>query len=72
MLVLTTPTETILHEINELKLSQKDVAKTAALIISSGIDADWKAINSAIVTRWSKSARERVLGMAWKIVEGKA
>lgn len=69
---LSTPTKTVLHEINVLRLKQKDVAKTLAVIIESRVDADWKKINKAITKRWSLSARERVLGMAWKIVEARA
>lgn len=69
-IVLSTPTATVLNEINALKLKQADVAKTLAIIIKTDMNcADWKSINSAIVERWSKSARERVLSMAWKIVE---
>lgn len=71
MLELSTPTETVLHEIKDLRLKQKQIAKTCAVIISSGVDADWKAINAAIVERWSLSARERVLKMAWRKVERK-
>lgn len=66
---LSTPTKTVLDEIQNLKLKQRDIAKTCALIIMSQVEADWKAINEAIVKRWSKSARERVLGMAWKMIE---
>ncbi len=68
--VLSTPTKTILDEIANKKLTQKDVAKTCALAIAyRHEETDWKAVNEAIVARWSKSARERVLTMAWKIVE---
>ena len=68
--VLSTPTKTILGEIENKKLTQKDVAKTCALAIAlHHEETDWKAINEAIVKRWSLSARERVLTMAWKIVE---
>ena len=64
-------TQVILREINELKLTQAEVAKTCALAIRANMnETDWKAICAAIVSRWSPSARERVLTMAWKIVEG--
>ena len=66
---LSTPTATVLSEIENKQLKQKDIAKTCVIIIISGVDADWEAINAAIVKRWSKSARERVLTMAWKMVE---
>lgn len=65
-------TQTILNEISNLKLHQADVAKTCAIAIVSDMNGtDWKSINEAIVKRWSASARERVLTMAWKIVEEK-
>ena len=66
---LSTPTKTVLDEISNPKLKQRDIAKTCAIIITSRVEADWKAINEAIVKRWSPSARERVLGMAWKMIE---
>ena len=66
---LSTPTQTVINEIEVLRLRQKQVAKTCAVIIASQVDADWKAINAAIVKRWSLSARERVLSMAWKMIE---
>jgi hypothetical protein len=61
-------TAVILHEINVARLNQAEVAKTCAIAIRQQ-DADWHKINAAIVERWSSSARERVLTMAWKIVE---
>ena len=66
---LSTPTKTVLDEISNPQLKQRDIAKTCALIIMSKVEADWKAINAAIVERWSPSARERVLGMAWRMIE---
>ena len=68
---LSTPTKTILDEIANKALHQADVSKTIALVFLSGQreQVDWKLVNSAIVTRWSQSARERVLSMAWKIAE---
>ncbi len=70
--ILDTPTNTILSEIANPKLHQKDVAKTCAIAIRDCMkEVDWKAVNAAIVKRWSRSARERILTMAWKIVEGK-
>jgi hypothetical protein len=66
---LENTTDTIINEIENLKLKQADVSKTCAIAIMNN-DGDWKRINAAIVKRWSKSGRERVLTMAWKIVEG--
>lgn len=63
-------TDTILNKISHPKAKQKDVAELCAKAILENMNGvDWKAINSGIVRRWSKSARERVLTMAWKIVE---
>lgn len=67
---LSLPTQSILSEIENKKIHQKDVALMCALAIANNHDlVDWKQVNEAIVKRWSKSARERVLTMAWKIVE---
>jgi hypothetical protein len=69
-------TALILREI--ATLHQADVAKTCAIAIETylrtegGENVDWKKINAAIVNRWSPSGRERVLTMAWKIVESAA
>jgi hypothetical protein len=62
-------TNVILSEIVNPKMKQIDVAKTCAIAIMSGANTDWKQVNLAIINRWSKSARERVLTMAWKIAE---
>lgn len=66
-----TNTQTLLKEISVTKRTQPAVAKTMAMIILRGEmnTVDWKQINNAVRTRWSVSARERVLTMAWKIVE---
>jgi hypothetical protein len=64
-------TQTALEDITVVRLTQPAVAQVLAMIILSGeMDSvDWKAINAAIVKRWSSSARERVFTMAWKVVE---
>lgn len=68
---MTNFTEVILEDINIVKLTQPALAQVLAMAIMWDINntVDWKAVNKAIVERWSKSARERVLTMAWKIVE---
>ena len=72
ILELENPTQAILNEIENLKLKQADVAKMCAIAIMQGIErVNWEQVNAAIVDRWSYSARERVLTMAWKIVEAK-
>ena len=67
---ITNITQQIIYEIETLRLNQRAVADTCSIAIIQG-DADWIKINNAIVKRWSLSARERVLTMAWKIIEGK-
>jgi len=64
-------TENILYEIEVVKLKQPAIAQILAMVIMAGqMEAvDWKEINKSIRKRWSLSARERVLTMAWKIVE---
>jgi hypothetical protein len=69
MLVLTTPTETLLSEINELRLKQKDVAITYALAMRDHGNVDWPTVNQAIINRWSRSGLVRIKEMAWKQVQ---
>ena len=66
---ITNITQQIIYEIETLRLNQRAVADTCSIAIVQG-GGDWPKINAAIVKRWSLSARERVLTMAWKIVEG--
>ncbi len=58
-------TSTLLHEIEVLKLKQKDVAMTYALALRSSAPTDWRTINTAIIDRWSKSGLDRIKKMAW-------
>lgn len=64
-------TQTLIEDISVVKLTQPAVAQVIAMVIINGDMnmVDWKTVNDAIKTRWSLSARERVLTMAWKIVE---
>jgi len=62
---ITNGEETILIEISNKKLKQKDIAQTYALIIRSGEKVDWKKINTAIVNRWSMSGLKKIKEMAW-------
>lgn len=68
---MNTWTTSILEDIQVVKLTQPAVAQVLAMVILSGYmdTVDWKAINTAIRERWSQSARNRVMTMAWKIVE---
>ncbi|MCR4307304.1 MAG: hypothetical protein NUV80_01985 [Candidatus Berkelbacteria bacterium] len=62
-------TQMVLEEINVVKLQQPALAQVLAMVIMNHSEVDWKIINTAIRERWRPSARERVLTMAWKIVE---
>lgn len=63
---------TILHEIGTPELKQKDIAQTyAMLILGNDRPVDFKAVNTAILERWSKSGLTAIKKAAWKIVEQK-
>lgn len=68
---MNTTTQTLLKEIKVVKLTQPALAQVIAMVILQRemSTVDWKQVNQAIGERWSLSARERVLTMAWKIVE---
>lgn len=53
---------TILREIANKELHQRDVAQTYRLIQESGEceTVDWMKINLAIIERWSKSGLNRI------------
>jgi hypothetical protein len=68
-------TQTIVAEVASKQITQKHVALTYAMAIKSEHDKadkpDWKAINGAILSRWSMSGLEHIKRRAWKILEGK-
>jgi hypothetical protein len=66
---MNTTTETILEQINVVKLTQPALAQVLAMVILRGESVDWKTVNAAIRNRWSGSARGRVLTLASRIVE---
>jgi len=45
--------------------TQKQIAQTYALALRSQEHVDWKAINMAIIERWSISGLERIKKLAW-------
>jgi hypothetical protein len=53
--------------LNEIKQggTQKQIAQTYALALRSTWPTDWKAINEAIIARWSPKALGRIKNMAW-------
>jgi len=63
-------TEVLLQEIRDTHFSQKHVALTYAMAIASSETKDWKAINDAIIKRWSFSGLKRIKQMAWKKFSG--
>ena len=62
-------TNVLLQEVADRQFSQKSVALTYAMAIESSEAKDWKAINEAIINRWSRSGLERIKRMAWKRIE---
>lgn len=67
MFELALCTKTLLTEIQDRRMYQKDVALTYAMAIESNDDTDWRTVNEAIIKRWSMSGLERVKKMAWKL-----
>jgi len=64
-------TKTLLAEIVEWKFKRNTVALTYAMAILSTEPTDWKAVNEAIVKRWSAAALKYIKERAWKFVEEK-
>ena len=56
---------TLIREIANKKLYQKNIARTYALAMASNETINWLRVNKAIITRWSRSGLERVKKMAW-------
>ena len=58
-------TQVLLEEIAMPEMKPKDVAKTYALALRSSEEVDWKAVNTAIMERWSKHALVWIKERAW-------
>jgi len=58
-------TSTLLREIADKTLHQKDVAKTYSLAIRSSEATNWSEVNYAIVRRWSFTGLKRIKHLAW-------
>jgi hypothetical protein len=54
----------ILNEIG-MGLNQKQIAQSYALALRSSWPTDWKAVNEAIIKRWSVAGLTRIKNMAW-------
>ena len=69
MFILSLPTETILREISDRDMKQKDVAMTYRLCMEAekaGKEVDWYKINTTIISRWSKSGLKKIKESAWR------
>lgn len=68
-------TDVILREIACKQARQKDIALTYAMAIKSEAQEadkpDWRAINEAILARWSLRGLNRIKRYAWEFVSGR-
>lgn len=55
----------ILQEIFNKTMKQKDVAQTYALCMRSSESVDWSKVNDSIIKRWSVSGLNKIKDMAW-------
>ncbi len=58
---------TLLREVGDSRIKQKDVAVTYALALRSSDAPNWATVNRAIMKRWSFSGLERIKKLAWKV-----
>lgn len=65
MIELALCTQTLLDEIANPKMRQKNIAQTYRLAMKSSEETDWATVNAAIVRRWSRSGLEHIKEMAW-------
>ena len=63
----------MLNEIAQPDTKQKSLALTYAMSIASSeaMSIDWKKVNNAIISRWSRSGLERIKKQAWRLIEQK-
>lgn len=64
-------TDVLLNEIAHKECKRDDVAAIYALAILSSEKTDWKAVNAAIMKRWSVSSLNYIKTLAWKMIERK-
>lgn len=62
---LSTPTQTLLAEIADRKMTRKHIAVTYRLAMQSSVKTDWAKVNKAIMERWSPSALKWIKEAAW-------
>lgn len=67
-IVLADPEAYILEEIASPAMRRLDIARTYRLILASGDleRVNWRAVNTAIVSRWSMATLEWIKDWAWK------
>jgi hypothetical protein len=58
-------TRTLLDEVARKEAKRLDIAKTYGLALRSSYPTDWRAVNEAIINRWSMSALEWIKKQAW-------
>ena len=64
---MSATTAILLNSIEYEGNTQADVAQRYAWAIQRG-DVDWRAVNEAIIERWSKSGLDRVKRVAWNAI----
>jgi hypothetical protein len=59
---------TLMREIEDRRMKQRDVAITYGLTLRSSERArvDWYRVNTAIIERWSPAGLENIKRLAWK------
>lgn len=72
---LTACTFVLCNEIETLRLSQAEVAKTFAMALRSeaaGVsEVDWEKVGAAALRRWKPSGWVRVKELGWAYFEGR-
>lgn len=63
--ILSTPTSTLLNEIESSEFTQNDIARSYAIALRDRDMVDWAKVNHAIIARWSRSALVRIKTAAW-------
>jgi hypothetical protein len=65
---------TLLREIADGGMKQKDVASTygLALLSSERDQIDWTKVNQAIIARWGHSGLVRIKTEAWRLARSRA
>lgn len=64
-------TERLLELIDAAEVRADVVPYIAVLLPPKQGAIDWKAVNAAIVAKWSRAARTWIFTRAWKIAENK-